>query len=456
MKKIYGVIFCGILAVILIMTGCASGTSSITSTITTTATATTTTTTTATITVPPVTKTVSGIVIGGGDTTPSGLLDAPRRFVYRIQQDNEATINVGYTAYPPSPAGDTANRKIFLSFCGGSIQTGDYLSAQGAYDGGTNTVTAMNEGDYIVNMLTDAGAQQLATDFMENDNVTFNFDSIPGSLKFIKTDPGWTSSFRSTAFTFTYQTAHPGHGDRSGQMLAQVITDHTAVVLVNIEKGTVASANCDRTWNMLTNEDLPVSISGFVISGGDTAPADGPLDVPHKFVYQVRQSNGETVNVSYTAYPPSPVGDAQRKQIVLEFYAGTINIGDQIRASGKIDKSTNTIAADYIRTAVPRIEVTGLIIGGGDTQTEGGPQDAPHHFIYQVQTENGVVYNVDYTVYPSSPAGDAAMAKITLTYWNGIPVKGDYMKAYGLYDVTTETIKIAGEGDFIKTYPAKP
>ena len=105
---------------------------------------------------------------------------------------------------------------------------------------------------------------------------------------------------------------------------------------------------------------------------------------------------------------------------------------------------------------MPRIEVTGLIIGGGDTQTEGGPQDAPHHFIYQVQTENGVVYNVDYTVYPSSPAGDAAMAKITLTYWNGIPVKGDYMKAYGLYDVTKDTIKIADVGDFIKTYPEKP
>jgi hypothetical protein len=94
-------------------------------------------------------RVVSGYVVGGGDTTPGGLADAPRKFVYQVQQDDGSVVNVAYTAYPPGPTGDQARKKIRLDFHAGTIRTGDYLEARGRYDEDTNTVVVADEGDYI-------------------------------------------------------------------------------------------------------------------------------------------------------------------------------------------------------------------------------------------------------------------------------------------------------------------
>ncbi|TLN02979.1 hypothetical protein FDZ74_14985 [bacterium] len=91
---------------------------------------------------------VGGIVLSGGDTSPQGRMDAPRSFVYRVRLESGAEIDVAYTAYPPSPAGD-ARPKVQLTFHAGEILVGDYLSARGAYDQATNTLTVAAEGDFI-------------------------------------------------------------------------------------------------------------------------------------------------------------------------------------------------------------------------------------------------------------------------------------------------------------------
>jgi len=92
---------------------------------------------------------VVGYVIGGGDTTPEGLLDAPRTFVYEVQRDDRSLVHVTYTAYPPSPFGDTQRNKIRLNFHAGTVLIGDYLEARGTYDKSTSTLTVAEEGDYI-------------------------------------------------------------------------------------------------------------------------------------------------------------------------------------------------------------------------------------------------------------------------------------------------------------------
>ncbi len=92
---------------------------------------------------------IAGYVIGGGDTTPEGLFDVPRKFVYKIKTDDNSFINVSYTAYPPSPVGDIQKKKIRLNFHAGTILIGDYLKARGSYDKNTNTVIVASEGDYI-------------------------------------------------------------------------------------------------------------------------------------------------------------------------------------------------------------------------------------------------------------------------------------------------------------------
>jgi len=185
--------------------------------------------------------------------------------------------------------------------------------------------------------------------------------------------------FYYNAYTFYFKTAHPGHGDRSGQMLAQVITQHTAVVLFASEQGKVLSAICDGQWDMLQEKALPITVKGTVISGGDTTPVDvpldtiqqrvppsisvscgdttledGPLDTPRTFVYLFQKSNGEYVNVSYTAYPPSPAGYASRARISLSLYNGSIQTGDFLKAYGTYNKETNTVVlkdeGDFIKT----------------------------------------------------------------------------------------------------------
>jgi pimeloyl-ACP methyl ester carboxylesterase len=195
--------------------------------------------------------------------------------------------------------------------------------------------------------------QQQVEDFIKNSS-TFMFDGIAESVKFtsIVGSADGTSTAGDREFEVEYQTGHPGHGDRTGLVLAQVITKHT--VVVKVENGVMTSALCDSDWDMINDKGLPMSVTGTVIGGGDMTSPDGPVDVPRVFVYEVNRDDGTTVKVSYTAYPPSPVGDANRNKITLDFAGGAINIGDRMEALGRIDKETNTIVVsdegDYIKT----------------------------------------------------------------------------------------------------------
>ena len=76
-------------------------------------------------------------------------------------------------------------------------------------------------------------------------------------------------------------------------------------------------------------------ISGIVLGGGDQTP-EGLFDAPRTYIYQVRLDSGEEINVTYTAYPPSPVSQNQSSPR-LTFHAGTINAGDYLTAHGTYD-----------------------------------------------------------------------------------------------------------------------
>jgi hypothetical protein len=94
-------------------------------------------------------RSVSGYVVGGSDTTPSDLMDAPRRFVYLIRQGDGTITQVSYTAFPPSPAGDRQRAKIRLVLHAGKIQAGDFLRARGRYNATQGVVEVKESGDYL-------------------------------------------------------------------------------------------------------------------------------------------------------------------------------------------------------------------------------------------------------------------------------------------------------------------
>jgi hypothetical protein len=99
--------------------------------------------------------------------------------------------------------------------------------------------------------------QQKVEDLIKNSS-TFKFDGIAESIKFINiissTEGTSTEPAKDWEFTVEYQTNHPGHGDRTGPVLAQVVTDHKAVFKVN--NGEITSAVCDNVWDMLADKDM--------------------------------------------------------------------------------------------------------------------------------------------------------------------------------------------------------
>ena len=88
-------------------------------------------------------------------------------------------------------------------------------------------------------------SEAIARAFVE-ESPTYQFDGIEGSLELVHTEtlrcPGcWQ-------FTYQFQSAHAGYGDRTGQVLAQVITPHEA--MITVEKYEVTGAVMDGRWDI--------------------------------------------------------------------------------------------------------------------------------------------------------------------------------------------------------------
>jgi hypothetical protein len=305
--------------------------------------------------------------------------------------------------------------------------------------------------------ISDEDMDRKVIDFIKN-TATFKFDGDPNSLSFTKTEFSPISSFRSVDYIIRFQTAHPGHGNRKDQIITQVVTEHTARVYFDVDRRVVRIAACDNSWDLIKDHELPKSISGIVISGGDTAPLESPLKVPHTLVFQVRQQDGSIINVSYETCTSVPSGDTPGPKIKLELYAASIQIGDQIWATGRFDQGKNRVVVEdggYIRTAIPKMQVLGRVISGGDDMPA-GLMDAPHQFRYILQKDDNSTVNISYQLYPPSSAGEVNNSKIQIVLYNGAIKTGDYLMAYGTYDLATNTIMVKDVGDLVKNYPFKP
>lgn len=98
--------------------------------------------------------------------------------------------------------------------------------------------------------ISEKQSQEIARDFVRN-SPTFQFDGIQNSLKLLESK---AESGARWMFVYKFQCRHAGYGDRSGKMLAQVITDHKAEIVV--EKGKVVHAILDGKWDMLEQDEV--------------------------------------------------------------------------------------------------------------------------------------------------------------------------------------------------------
>jgi hypothetical protein len=76
---------------------------------------------------------------------------------------------------------------------------------------------------------------------------TFAFDGMIDTLAITHT--GTLASPYTFEITATFTCAHGGYGDRTGMMVTQALTPHTAVL--TISKNKVTSAVIDGQWDML-------------------------------------------------------------------------------------------------------------------------------------------------------------------------------------------------------------
>lgn len=100
-------------------------------------------------------------------------------------------------------------------------------------------------------------SRQVAEEFVKKED-TFQFDGIPDTLKVISTTAmgdGWI-------FTIQFDSRHAGYGDRTGKVLAEVITPHK--VEVNVQAGQVIKAMMDEQWDMI---NCSITFDGTLMKG---------------------------------------------------------------------------------------------------------------------------------------------------------------------------------------------
>ena len=96
---------------------------------------------------------------------------------------------------------------------------------------------------------TEEESWAIAEDYLLN-SPTFTYDGVAESLERVEARP--MDCLSCWEFVFEFDCLHSGYGDRTGHILLQVITPHTAAI--RISNGVVTRAVLDDKWDMMDQE----------------------------------------------------------------------------------------------------------------------------------------------------------------------------------------------------------
>lgn len=198
--------------------------------------------------------------------------------------------------------------------------------------------------------------QMMAKEFVQN-SPTFSFDGIDDSLR-LSDISSLSRSQYAWAFVFEFESRHAGYGDRTGHILAQMITPHTATIIV--DRGEIVSAQLDEQWDMVRQEiigeeekpmrtmsitellDNPVHDTEVGIDG--TVGRLGELPCP---CFEL-SSNGEKVTIWYD----SMVENEGTEEPAVDIEG--IKNGDEVVVCGKLkgEGGTHYSKGDFWATAI--------------------------------------------------------------------------------------------------------
>lgn len=121
------------------------------------------------------------------------------------------------------------------------------------------------EGNCFEVYLTEEESREIAENFVRNSS-TYKFDG--SDLEYLE-----TITLRCPfcwEFIFEFKSDYPGYGDRTGKILAQVVTEHRIEVVV--EKGNVVKAIIDEKWDELNNKFIAVDSPEYCEVDSDCVP----------------------------------------------------------------------------------------------------------------------------------------------------------------------------------------
>ncbi|UCB42023.1 MAG: DUF3221 domain-containing protein [Dehalococcoidales bacterium] len=125
-----------------------------------------------------------------------------------------------------------------------NMESGWYWEGNVDTEGTVTEVRALEQ-------VTKEGSEQIALDFVRS-SPTYVFDGIEDTLELV--DSIEVSIPLTWMFVIEFESAHAGYGDRTGNMLAEVITPHELSIAV--EQGEIAYASIDNVWDMINQEEF--------------------------------------------------------------------------------------------------------------------------------------------------------------------------------------------------------
>ena len=152
--------------------------------------------------------------------------------------------------------------------------------------------------------VTEEQSAAIALEFLET-SPTFAYDGVAGSIEMV--DAEALRCPQCWAFEFDFECLHAGYGDRTGQVLAQVITAHTAHIVV--VEGNVTAATIDGVWDMLEQEMIEEgTVEGtteeMTVTLGDTFTIELDSNPTTGYAWQA-QFDQEYLELVDTEFEPS-------------------------------------------------------------------------------------------------------------------------------------------------------
>ncbi len=112
----------------------------------------------------------------------------------------------------------------------------------------TSDGSAVSDGHY-----TWEEYDQIAREYLIN-SATFQFDGQEETIELSIVMAPSDSDESKLTLTYTFQTGHSGHGDRSDMVILPVITDHR--IDITVENGQVTNAICCGIWDEMAGAYL--------------------------------------------------------------------------------------------------------------------------------------------------------------------------------------------------------